>query len=313
MSYKSFFYIFLIIFLGIGSIFSQNQTKGDTMEYQDLTKEEKRVIIDKGTEKPNTGKYVDHSETGTYICKRCQNPLFHSGHKFHSGCGWPSFDDEIPGSIRRQPDPDGRRTEILCANCGAHLGHVFKGEGLTEKNLRHCVNSIAMEFVPQGDTLPIQKAFFAAGCFWGVEHHFKKVKGVFETRVGYSGGNVKNPSYEQVCAGTTGHKETVEVLYDPTTVSYEELVKTFFEIHDFTQKNGQGPDIGEQYKSYIFNLNEKQKEIAQSIIDTLKSRSYKVATKVEKGKNFYPAIDYHQDYYSKNNKAPYCHNRKDIF
>jgi peptide methionine sulfoxide reductase msrA/msrB len=114
----------------------------------ELTKEEENVIVNKGTEKPFTGKYYAFWERGTYVCKRCDTPLYHSENKFESDCGWPSFDDEIPGAVKRLPDPDGVRTEIQCANCGAHLGHVFTGEGFTKKDTRHCVNSISMNFIP---------------------------------------------------------------------------------------------------------------------------------------------------------------------
>ena len=126
----------------------QDKKPGNKMEYNKLTAEEKRVIEDKGTEAPYKGKYTDNKEKGIYICKRCNTPLYTSTSKFDSNCGWPSFDEEIKGAVKRFPDSDGLRTEIVCAKCSAHLGHVFLGEGLTSKNTRHCVNSISMIFVP---------------------------------------------------------------------------------------------------------------------------------------------------------------------
>ena len=276
--------------------------------YKKLTPEEEKVIIYKGTEAPFSGKYNNFFEKGLYICKRCGFPLFESNAKFKSECGWPSFDEQIPGAVISQRDADGVRTENLCANCGAHLGHVFKGEGYTPKNIRFCVNSISMDFVPNG-----QRAIFAGGCFWGVEYNFKKVPGVISVTSGYTGGTTESPTYEQVCSGKTGHAEAVEVVYDPNKTSYEDLAKLFFEIHDFTQLNRQGPDIGLQYRSAIFYVNDEQKKTAEKLVQILKEKGYDVKTEITPAQAFWPAEQYHQDYYEKTGKTPYCHIRKKIF
>lgn len=265
------------------------------------------VIRDKGTERPFTGEYDDWDGAGTYLCRQCGLALYRSQTKFHSGCGWPSFDGEIASAVKRIPDADGRRTEIVCARCQAHLGHVFVGEGFTLKNTRHCVNSLSLEYVSDLDVEDTEEAIFAAGCFWGVEHYFKKLAGVLKTEVGYTAGHKNNPSYQEVCDGTTGHIEAIRVLYNPKKITYEEVAKYFFEIHDPTQTDGQGPDIGEQYQSMIFYYDAEQKKIAQHLIEQLKMKGLTIATKLLPVTPFWRAEDYHQRYYEKNGKEPYCH------
>ena len=275
------------------------------MKFNELNNEEKEIILNKGTEKPFSGKFNNHKEKGLYLCKRCNNPLYYSKHKFISNCGWPSFDDEIEYAIEKRTDDDGIRTEILCYRCNAHLGHIFEGEGLTDKNKRHCVNSISLNFIADKD---LEKAIYAGGCFWGVEYFFQRLDGVIMTTVGYTGGSIQNPKYEEVCQGKTGHIEAIEVLFNKNLISYEELTKYFFEIHNPTQENGQGPDIGEQYISAIFYNDHNQKEIATKIINYLKGKGLDVVTKLIEKKDFYKAEEYHQKYYEKRTTVPYCHN-----
>ncbi|HLP06174.1 MAG TPA: bifunctional methionine sulfoxide reductase B/A protein [Paludibacter sp.] len=286
------------------------------MKYNKLTPDEQAVILHKATERPFSGEYVHTKEPGTYVCRQCDAPLYSSEDKFESDCGWPSFDDEIAGAVIRVPDADGRRTEIICANCGGHLGHVFVGERLTPKNTRYCVNSISMKFVPaakETGAKNVEKAYFASGCFWGTEYHFMKAPGVIETTVGYMGGHLKNPTYREVCSGTTGHAETTEVVFDNTKTTYEDLVKLYFETHDFTQVGGQGPDIGDQYRSVVFYTTENQKQIAEKYIKILTGKGYKVATTLQPAPVFWKAEDYHQEYYDKKNGTPYCHVYRKIF
>lgn len=299
-----------IVFLLMGAslIISLNMNGQQSKFYNFLTPFENSVINDKATERPYTGKYTDHKESGTYICKQCGEALYKSESKFDAHCGWPSFDDEIDGAVKRIPDADGSRTEIVCSNCGAHLGHVFTGEGYTALNTRHCVNSVSMDFVPADlDKGRYETAILAGGCFWGVEYYLQKEAGVETVLSGYIGGHVKNPTYEEVCTGKTGHAEAVKVVFDPDRTSYEKIVKLFLEIHDPTQVGRQGPDVGDQYRSGIFYMNEEQKKIAKDLLGQLSDRGYKIATEVSVAGEFYEAENYHQDYYFNNGKMPYCH------
>ncbi len=161
----------------------------------------------------------------------------------------------------------------------------------------------------------ILTAYFAGGCFWGVEYLFQKQDGVISATSGYMGGTMPHPDYRSICTGTTGHLEVVAIKYDSTKISFEELNKLFYEIHDFTQIDGQGPDIGSQYLSAVFYNNEEEKETAKNIIGILENMGYKVATKLISTLNtpFFEAEDYHQDYYNKTGKTPYCHIYKKIF
>lgn len=306
--------------LGFCVIVSAGEKKVKIMDkksYNKLSRSERNVLLKKGTEPRFSGKYNDFFQDGTYICRQCNAPLYNSSDKFKSSCGWPSFDDEIKGAIKHKKDADGKRIEILCNNCGGHLGHIFKGEGYTEKNVRHCVNSISMDFVPEEkkkdvkkedtEKNKLKKAYFAGGCFWGVEYFFEQKEGVKKVVSGYMGGTTEQPTYEQVCKKDTGHVESVEVTYDPEKIAYEDLTKYFFEIHNPTQADGQGPDKGPQYLSVVFYNNDEEKKTSEKLIEILKEKGYKAVTKVLPAKTFWKAEEYHQDYYHKTRKTPYCH------
>lgn len=277
--------------------------------YHPLTPHEEAILVHRKTERPSTGAYEQFDRVGIFACKQCDAPLYASSSKFDAGCGWPSFDEEIPHAVDRIPDPDGHRTEIRCHRCQGHLGHVFLGERLTPKNTRHCVNSLSLTFIPAFTEEGYEKAIFAGGCFWGVEALFEHEPGVIGTKVGYVGGKVANPTYEEVCSGLTGHAEALEVIFDPEATSFEKMARLFFEIHDPTQVMRQGPDIGEQYRSAIFYLTDRQKKIAQLLIGELEKKGLKIATQIAPASLFYEAESDHQRYYDKTGKSPYCHRR----
>lgn len=301
----------------------------DPANYNDLSEQEAYVILNKGTEYAFSGAFYDYKEDGVYICKQCNNPLFSSNDKFNSGTGWPSFDDMIADNVKEQPD--GSRTEIVCANCGGHLGHVFRGEGFTDKGLRHCVNSASLNFVPaeameeekapkNTDVQPVEeyvagknygqyeRAVFAGGCFWCTEAAFERIEGVEDVISGYSGGEKTYPTYEQVSYGRTKHAEAIIVFYNPDVITYETLLEIFFTAHDPTQLNRQGPDVGPQYRSAIFYLDEEQHQQAKAYIKKLDvSGEYgkSIVTELSPYDEFWVAEGYHQDYYVNNPGNPY--------
>jgi peptide methionine sulfoxide reductase msrA/msrB len=280
-----------------------------------LTPDEAKVILKKGTEAAFCGNLVDNHKEGTYVCRLCGLPLFSSDSKFNSGTGWPSFFQPVdPDHIRNLRDTSYgmERIEIECARCGAHLGHVFD-DGPKPTGLRYCLNSVSLVFYEKGQDLPAESrpiktetAYFAGGCFWGVEDRFQQVPGVLDAISGYMGGKTKNPTYEQVCTHTTGHAETVKVVYDPAKVTYQQLLAWFFKFHDPTQVDGQGPDLGDNYRSAIFAADAKQLDEAKAFVEQQgKSERFKgrpIATQVvapDKSGPFYEAEEYHQDYHLK--------------
>ena len=306
-----------------------------------LDPETYRITQKSGTEPAFCGTLLDNKQDGTYCCVVCGLPLFFSAHKFTSGTGWPSFYREFDAQhVSRKTDRSAgmERTEINCARCGAHLGHVFD-DGPPPTGERHCLNSVSLKFYAKGEALPPESrpaarpesdrstppatqsagapstdasretAYFAGGCFWGIEHYFQQGPGVIEAVSGYMQGHVDRPTYKQVCNGRTGHAESVKVVFDPQRITYRRLLEAFFKMHDPTELDRQGPDVGSQYRSGIWYTNEQQRREAEAYIAELTAaRAFggrKIVTQVEAAKTFWPAEDYHQDYVEKTGRV--CH------
>ncbi len=284
-----------------------------------LDAEAYQVTQKAGTERPFCGGLLETKEEGTYTCAVCGLPLFSSEHKFNSGTGWPSFYREFdPQHVTRHVDHSGgmARTEINCARCTSHLGHVFD-DGPAPTGERHCLNSASLKFHAKESELPAESrpvatgetAYFAGGCFWGLEHYFQQGPGVLDAVSGYMQGSVENPAYKAVCSDRTGHAETVKVVFDPSRISYRRLLEAFFEMHDPTQADRQGPDVGSQYRSGIWYVNEQQRKEAEGYVRELQAsepyRSRKIVTQLEPAKTFFPAEEYHQDYLEKTGGV--CH------
>jgi peptide methionine sulfoxide reductase msrA/msrB len=277
-----------------------------------LTPDQIEITQMKGTEPAFCGNLTNNHEKGIYVCVVGGLPLFRSADKFESKSGWASFFAPFdPDHIIEKKDTSHgmTRVEILDARSGAHLGHVFD-DGPAPTHKRYCLNSAALKFIPEGTPLPpesqpikMETAYFAGGCFWGVEDVFEQIPGVIDAVSGYMGGKLENPTYKQVCTDKTGHAETVKVVFDPTRVKYKELLKVFFDNHDPTTMNSQGPDFGTQYRSAIFASTPDQKKEAEALISELnasaKYQTRKVVTTIENAPTFYAAEDYHQDYHKK--------------
>lgn len=283
-----------------------------------LDPESYRITQKAGTEPAFCGNLLDNKKDGVYACVVCGLPLFASAHKFNSGTGWPSFYREFDAEhVRRKADKSHgmTRTEINCARCGSHLGHVFD-DGPKPTGERHCLNSASLRFYEKDAELPpesrpvqTETAYFAGGCFWGLEHYFQQGPGVIDAVSGYMQGRVDKPSYEQVCTDTTGHAETVKVIYDPQRISFRRLLEAFFVMHNPTELNRQGPDVGEQYRSGVWYANDEQRREAEAYVKELEASGRfagrRIVTQIEPARTFWPAEEYHQDYIVKTGRV--CH------
>ncbi len=302
-----------------------------------LSAEQFRVTQQSGTEPPFRNAFWDNKTPGIYVDVVSGEPLFSSLDKFDSGTGWPSFTRPLdPGHIVEKRDLSHGmvRTEVRSKHANSHLGHLFDDGPKDKGGMRYCINSASLRFIPadklveegyaqfaplfaaategrKGKSMAKQEvAVLAGGCFWGMEDIIRKIPGVLDTEVGYAGGALASPKYENVKTGKTGHAEAVQVVFDPSRLSYEALLGWFFRMHDPTTRNRQGNDVGTQYRSALFVFDDTQRRIAEQVKDRVnQSGKWKdpVVTEIVPAGKFYPAEDYHQDYLVKNPGGYTCH------
>ena len=280
-------------------------TRSDEEWRSRLTPEQYGVTRQRGTERAFSSEMCSLFEPGLYACVGCGTLLFHANDKFESGSGWPSFTQPITENAIAYDADDSygmQRIETTCNTCGAHLGHVFP-DGPDAGGLRYCMNSLALEKTEHRE----EKATFGGGCFWCTEAVFRQLKGVTDVQSGYSGGHTVNPTYPEVCMGTTGHAEVIQITFDPQLISYADLVCIHLSTHDPTSLNRQGADRGTQYRSIILTHDRVQAETCRRVIEEMTTDfEREIVTQVKPFEHFYEAESAHQDYYANNPEKPYC-------